>query len=188
MNEIKKAREMRVRLASSVNFFISNSDALNEAGDCLEWEDFEKIPEWYMWNEDKIQHLVLVAGTVFLVPTIRLWIEATKISRVKNLIGGNVYEFIMQYTQIDNSPEMQIDMDNLHSVMMSAGASVLMSSQEARLRPWLISKLPEAKGKLNRKIANELMNHTLFVLSQTDTVVEKEQYKEKSESEGVEVS
>ena len=131
MNGINKARKERERIASSVNYYLSNKDALKIAGDYLEWEDFERLPEWFMWDEERVQRLVMIAGTVFLLPSIRLWIEAQKINIVQNQIGKPVYEFIMRYTQVDNSPVMQIDIEDLHSSMKKAGASVILSSQES---------------------------------------------------------
>jgi hypothetical protein len=147
---------------------MSDLDLLNEAGDKLEWDDLEKLPEWYKWDETKIMHLVLVAGTVFLLPTIRLLIEAKKIKIIHNLISKPVYDYIMQYTHVDHLPKQQIDMEDMQSVLEAAGASVVLSSQDARLHPWLIKKIPDAKGQLNKKVAKELMNHTVFVLTQMD--------------------
>jgi hypothetical protein len=183
MNGINEARQRRQIIASSVSYYLSNNDVLKIAGDCLEWDDFERLPEWFMWDEDRLHRLVLIAGTVFLLPSIRLWIEAKKIHIVQNLIGKPVYEFIMQYTQVDNSPVMQIDIENLHSLMKKAGASVILSSQESRLHPWLVAKLPEAKGQLKRKVATELMNHALFILTQTEIITNNSE--DKYEGKGI---
>jgi hypothetical protein len=174
MNGINKARKIRANLCSAVDYFISNRAALDKAGDRLEWEDFENLPEWYLWDRERFQQLVLVAGTIFLLPTINLWIEAKKINVVQTMIGKHVFEFILQYTHIENSPEQQIEMNNLMDVIKTAGASVIMSSQESRLHPWLETKIPEAKKELNRKVATELLNHTLYVLLQTDSRVTNE--------------
>jgi hypothetical protein len=170
MNEIKEARDIRARLASSVKFIMSDEEAINEAGHRLEWEDLEGLPDWYMWDESKIKHLVLVAGTVFLLPTIRLWIEAKKIKQIQMLISKPVFEYIMQYTHVDHMQRQAIDMDDMSSVLEEAGASVVLSSQEKRLHPWLEPKLPKSKGRLKKKVATELMNHTVFVIEQMQNI------------------
>jgi hypothetical protein len=179
---INDARSMRAILFSAVNYFLSNQSALGKAGERLEWEDFENLPEWYLWSDESLRQLVLVAGTVFLLPTIRLWIEATKINTIQRLIGKSVFDFIMQYTNIENSPEQQIEMDNLQDVINASGASVILSSQDPRLHPWLVTKLPQAKGQLNRKVATELLNHTLYVLVNTNNKSTKEQDEEANDN------
>jgi hypothetical protein len=172
---INNTRIMRARFYSAVEFFINNNTALLNAGDELEWDDLVNLPNWYLWDDEAFQQLVLVAGTVFLLPTIRLWIEAKKINIIQSLVGKSIYEFIMKYTNIDSSPKQQLELDNLQDVINSAGASVILSSQVKRLHPWLIIKLPKAKGHIDRKLASELLNHTLYVLEYTGVKSIKQQ-------------
>jgi hypothetical protein len=166
-NSIRMARLKRARLSAVADFILSKDDALESVGKDLEWEDIDSLPEWYLWDREQFDKLVLIAGIVFLLPTIRLWIESKKIDQVKALIGQPVYEFIMQYTLIGYSPIADVDMGEFKRAVETAGASVVLSSQDRKLQPWLIYKLPSAEGQLDKNLATELLNHSLFVLTQT---------------------
>lgn len=160
----------RARLAAAVNFILADKDALESAGDALAWEDLVTLPDWYLWDDVLLNKLLLVTGTVFLLPTIRLWIEAKRIELVQTLIGRQAYNFIMQYTYTGVASVTDVDIGDLQSSMETAGASVILSCQDMKFHPWLKSRLPMAEGLLDKVVATELLNHSLFVMSQASVI------------------
>jgi hypothetical protein len=167
MSDINNTRQKRVQLYLAADYIISNEKAVSEFGCSLEWKDLENIPEWLFWNQSEINHLILTTGTIFLLPSIRIWIDSKKIQEIRKLIGDRVFDYLMSTTHVDNQKIISLNMTNITENVLSAGAAVILSSHNLRIRPWLQSSIPKPKGKLDRVLAEEIMKHALFVLSQT---------------------
>lgn len=166
MNSIEQIREYRQTIYKIADFIIDNENAVAEFGNSLDWSDLESIPTWLLWEDYKIKNLVMTAGTIFLLPSIRIWIDSKKIQEVRALIGEHLFEIILQTTKIDNNQIKSLNISNIEDNLLSSGASVIISSNSMRIRPWLTNILPKPKGKLDPTLAGEIMKHTLFVISQ----------------------
>jgi hypothetical protein len=167
MYDIENARQKRAQLQLAADYIMSNEKAVSEFGSSLEWKDLENIPTWLLWNQSEINHLVLTAGTIFLLPSIRIWIDSKKIQEIRKLIGDRVFEFLMTNTHVDNQQILSLNMTNVTDNVLSAGAAVILSSHSIRIRPWLQNSIPKPKGKLDRVLAEEIMKHALFALRHT---------------------
>ena len=167
MNDIEYARLNRRHIIQAAKYISSNEKAIAEYGDAIEWDDLEKIPSWLFWSRDRINHMVMTAGTIFLLPSIRIWIDSKRLQETRELIGDTVFDFIMSNTHVGNDKIHSLHMLNVSENIVSAGSAVIISSHSLRLRPWLINTLPKPKGKLDPILAEEIMKHTLFVLDQT---------------------
>ncbi|MES9938955.1 MAG: hypothetical protein ABW104_04185 [Candidatus Thiodiazotropha sp. 6PLUC2] len=166
-SEIDHVRQYRSTLNSIADYILTNEKSVVEFGNSLEWNDLENIPTWLLWDKNNIDHLVMTAGTIFLLPSIRIWIDSKKIREVSDLIGNDVFKFIMNNTHVNNQRISSLNITNVSENIKSAGASVLLSCYSIRLRPWLSHSLPKTKGKLNSILAQEILKHTLFVLENT---------------------
>jgi hypothetical protein len=167
MNNIEQIREYRSTIYRITEFILENENAVTEFGNSLTWEDLESVPTWLLWEKNKITNLVMTAGTIFLLPSIRLWIDSKKIQEVRELIGEQLFDFILETTKVENSSVKPINIQNVKDHLLSSGASVIISSNSMSIRPWLSNILPKTKGKLNTILANEIMKHTIFVLHHT---------------------
>ncbi|MCG7920983.1 MAG: hypothetical protein N0C81_15625 [Candidatus Thiodiazotropha lotti] len=166
MRSIDNIREYRKTIYSIAEFLISNENAVSEFSTVLEWSDLEYIPTWLLWDKNDINNLILTAGTIFLLPSIRIWIDGKKIQEVRELIGKELFDLIMETTKIDNNQTKTLDLDHIEESLLSAGSAVIVSSSNMRIRPWITNVIPKPKGKLDFELANEIMKHTIFVINQ----------------------
>jgi hypothetical protein len=171
MNNIEQVRDYRHTIYSITNFILENENAVVEFGNSLDWNDLETVPTWLLWDKSKIDTLIMTAGTIFLLPSIKLWIDSKKIQEVRELIGEQLFELILQTTKVDNSQAKSMDIGSVKQHLLSAGAAVIISSNSMRIRPWLSNILPKPKGKLDYILATEIMKHTIFVIHQLNTKV-----------------
>ncbi|MEJ2622331.1 MAG: hypothetical protein P8163_19400, partial [Candidatus Thiodiazotropha sp.] len=88
---------------------------------------------------------------------------------VRELIGEKLFDFILETTKVNSNQIKPINITNVKEHLLSSGASVIVSSNSMRVRPWLSNVLPQSKGKLDPVLANEIMKHTLFVLHHTSS-------------------
>jgi hypothetical protein len=167
IDEIEKARIYRSDIALASDFFISNEDDTTKSGEQIEWEDLEQLPSWVKWSNPMLNQLINVAGTVFMLPSIKLWLESDRIESIQTLIGNNVYEFLLNFTYIDTVQPSQVEIGDIEKLLQTSGSSVLLSTLEERLHPWVRKLLPECKSLLNKNIATELLNHSLYVVEKT---------------------
>jgi hypothetical protein len=175
MIDINQSRQIRARIRRAISFYGSDSNALIRKGNKLQWSDLENIPDWYMWNNEQKIYLSLVAGTVFLLPSIRLWIENKKIHTVQALIGKTAYDFIISNTININNKDILLDIEDIESALLQIGASVIISSQNKKYHPWLLPKFPQSNKTIERKAALEIVNHALFVITETTKFENKKQ-------------
>jgi hypothetical protein len=164
MENIEQIRDYRNTIYSITEFMLENENAVVEFGNSLTWSDLESVPTWLLWDKTKITNLVMTAGTIFLLPSIRMWIDSKKIQEVRDLIGEQLFDFILKTTKVDNNHLKTINITNVKEHLLSSGASVIIASNSMRIRPWLSNILPKSKGKLDPALANEIMKHTIFVL------------------------
>ncbi|MEW8206429.1 MAG: hypothetical protein AB2746_09945, partial [Candidatus Thiodiazotropha taylori] len=128
--------------------------------------DLEDIPTWLLWDDKEVEQLVMTAGTIFLLPSIRIWIDGKKIQEVRELIGIELFELILKTTKIDNKMIKLLNIDNIKDNLLAAGSAVIISSSSMRVRPWISNSIPKPKGKLGAELASEIIKHTLFVVNQ----------------------
>ena len=167
MSDIEDARVKRNHIKLAADYISSNGKALAEFGTALEWNELKKIPIWVFFSQDRINHMVMTAGTIFLLPSIRIWIDSKRLQEIRALIGDVVFDFIMNNTHVENNKIHSLHLTNVAENVKAAGSAVIISSHSLRLRPWLVATLPKPKGKLDTVLAEEIMKHTLFVLEQT---------------------
>jgi hypothetical protein len=167
--DINQARAARYRMQQAAEFFSANEKAFSEFGDSLNWEDLENLPNWLFWKKKEISHFVLTVGTIFLLPSVRMWIDAKRIQKIRYLIGENVFEYILTHTPLDNKQNHSFNVTDVEASLLSAGAAVIISSHSLRLRPWLLRILPSPQGKLEQKLAIQILQHALRVLEQTSS-------------------
>jgi hypothetical protein len=167
MTNIEQIREYRNTIYSITDFILENENAVVEFGNSLTWNDLETVPTWLLWEKNRITNLVMTAGTIFLLPSIRIWIDSKKIQEVRDLIGEKLFDFILETTKVDNNQIKTLNITNVKDHLLSSGASVIISSNSMRIRPWLSNVLPKSKGKLDSVLANEIMKHTIFVMHHT---------------------
>jgi hypothetical protein len=167
MNNIAQIREYRHTIYTITDFILKNEKAVVEFGSSLNWQDLESIPTWLLWDEQKIENLVMTAGTIFLLPSIRIWIDSKKIQEVRQLIGEQLFDFILETTKVENTQGKMLNIGNVKEHLLSSGSAVVISSNSMRIRPWLNNILPRPKGKLDPVLASEIMKHTIFVLHHT---------------------
>lgn len=166
-NNIENCRQYRKTINMIADYILTNESAVIEFGDSLEWSDLENIPDWLLWNDNDINQLVMIAGTIFLLPSIRIWIDSKKIQEVRKLIGESVFDYILHNTTVNNNQVSSLNITNVAENILSAGAAVIISCHSLRLRPWLIRTIPKPKGKLDKLLAEQIMKHALYVLDQT---------------------
>ncbi|MES9859458.1 MAG: hypothetical protein ABW157_11550 [Candidatus Thiodiazotropha sp. LLP2] len=162
-------RKYRTTLYGIVDYILSNEKSVTEFGISLEWKDLEEIPTWLLWERNAIKQLVMTAGTIFLLPSIKIWIDSKKIREVSDLVGEEVFKFILANTHVNNQKVSSLNITKVSDNLLTAGISVIYSCYSIRLRPWLTHTLPKsnAKGKLDPILANEILKHSLFVLENT---------------------
>ncbi|MBW9268593.1 MAG: hypothetical protein K1566_03015 [Candidatus Thiodiazotropha sp. (ex. Lucinisca nassula)] len=166
MSNYEAIRYYRNTIYSIADFMVTNENAVSEFGKSLKWSDLEDIPTWLLWDDKEIEQLVMTAGTIFLLPSIRIWIDGKKIQEVRELIGIELFELILNTTRIDNKMIKLLNIDNIKDNLLSAGSAVIISSSSMRIRPWISNSLPKPKGKLSPELASEIIKHTLFVVNQ----------------------
>ena len=173
-NSIEYCRQYRNTMNGIVDYILSNEKSVREFGDSLTWSDLESIPIWLLWKKSQIDHLALIAGTIFLLPSIKIWIDSKKIREVSELVGEDVFDFILSNTHVDNQRVISLNITNVKENLLSAGASVIFSCYNIRIRPWLSHTLPKSKGKLESVLANEILKHAIYVLENTRSNIKVE--------------
>ncbi|MEJ2405401.1 MAG: hypothetical protein P8171_14090 [Candidatus Thiodiazotropha sp.] len=159
------ARSKRQRLYHCIDFIGSNSKAYKEFGDSLNWNDCLEVPEWVYWDRSKINLLMDVCGTVFLLPIIRLWIDARKLSSIRELLGDTLFELILDRTPVNNNQRNLFQLNDVISSIHSSGSAVMIYSQSLRMRPWITGMLPTPKAKLEGDLAKQILKHSLEIIS-----------------------
>ena len=89
---VESYRKYRTTLYGIVDYILSNEKSVTEFGISLEWKDLEEIPTWLLWERNAINQLVMTAGTIFLLPSIKIWIDSKKIREVSDLVGEEVFQ------------------------------------------------------------------------------------------------
>ena len=168
MIEIEKARLVRERIDQASKYFQSNESALSSNGQEIEWMDLEEFPEWCNWDKQRLHRLVLIAGTVFVLPSVRLWIKSKQIQKIQSLIGKNVYDFLIKYTYKEIEPSQHAFIEEIETTLTLTGSAVILSSVEPKLVPWLQKMVPKTNYKLKKYLATELLNHALYVIKHTN--------------------
>jgi hypothetical protein len=166
---IDQARQIRRQIQYASEFFTSNEKAFSEFGDSIEWDDLKSLPAWIFLNQDEIEKIVLISGTIFLLPSIRIWIDARKIQEIRLLIGDSVFDYIMTNINTNNQQVHSLDMEDVQINLRSSGAAVIISSHSLKYRPWLKDILPEPKGKLDTALASDIFEQAIRVYSQSIT-------------------
>jgi hypothetical protein len=166
-NNIESCRQYRKTINMIADYIIANENAVIEFGNSLEWSDLENIPEWLLWENNAIKQLVMIAGTIYFLPSIRIWIDSKKIQEVRKLIGESVFDYILHNTMVDNNQVSSLNITNVADNILSAGSAVIISCHSLRLRPWLIRTIPKPKAKLDKILAEIIMRHALSVIDQT---------------------
>jgi hypothetical protein len=174
MDNIENIRKYRNTISNIAEYMISNEKAVIEFGNSLEWIDLEMVPTWLLWEQNLINHLVMISGTIFLLPSIKIWIDSKKIQEVRTLVGDDVFDFLITNTQFDDQQVRSLSMTNVADNIISAGASVILSSYSMRIRPWLIQALPKSKGKLEQTLAQEILKHALYIIEHTKSNLNKQ--------------
>jgi hypothetical protein len=162
---VERARSKRQRLYHCVDFISSNSKACKEFGDSLNWNDCLEVPEWIYWDSNKIELLMDVCGTVFLLPIIRLWIDAKKLSCIRELLGDTLFDLILDRTPVNNNQRNLFQLNDVISSIHSSGSAVMIYSQSLRIRPWIKGMLPTPKAKLEGDLAQQILKHSLEIIS-----------------------
>ncbi|MCG7899733.1 MAG: hypothetical protein JAY85_14925 [Candidatus Thiodiazotropha weberae] len=166
MSRLETIRDYRRTIYSIAEFMIRNKHAVSEFGNALVWSDLEHIPTWLLWDEGERYKVIMTAGTIFLLPSIRIWIDAKKIQEVRSLIGDELFDLILKTTKIDNYQIKYITLNNIQDSLSAAGSAVIISSSSMRVRPWISRAVPKPKGKLDSELAKEIMKHTIFIINQ----------------------
>ncbi|MET0026415.1 MAG: hypothetical protein ABW101_02160 [Candidatus Thiodiazotropha sp.] len=163
--EVYSARNHRAGLYRSLEFVASNRKAYNEFGASLRWDDFKEVPEWVFFERKTIQQLTYIAGTIFLLPMIKMWIDARKIQSISNILGEGVLETIINNTKNTSCYTISFDTDEIIHNISSSGSAVLIYSHSTRIRPWITELLPKPRAKLDSDLAKQIMNHSYIMLS-----------------------
>lgn len=174
MTNIEIARRYRSDIKNACTIIISNTELVQKHSGEIVWELLEQIPLWASWDIKVINHIVNIAGTVFMLPSIRLWLESDRIEVVRSTIGKEVYEYLINYTHINTLHLSIDDVVDIEKMLQSTGASVLLSTVHESVRPWISQLLPTAQRVINKDIALELFKHTLYVYDVTNNLDQSE--------------
>jgi hypothetical protein len=167
MSDITNARSYRANIERARKFYLSEKDLAFKHGNKIEWEDLEELPSWVFWETKKIDQLINIAGAIFMLPSIRLWLESERIETVQSTIGKDIYDFLLKYTYIDIEPITCEEIEDIPSILQTTGVSVLLSALKESIRPWF-SGFPQAATKrISQNVAIKLLNHALFVRDNT---------------------
>jgi hypothetical protein len=163
MTNIETARKYRSDIYQASSFIVSNTNLQLQNSSEFVWDDLEQLPFWVNWNKEKLLQLVNIAGTVFMLPSIRLWLESDRIEVVQSIIGKDVYDYLLKYTYINTLDVSLENVVNIEILLETTGASVLLSTVQENVRLWIINLLPETNKIINKEIAIELLKHALYV-------------------------
>jgi len=154
--EVKLAREQRQAAYDAATLLKSLST--DEEVDQQEpgWEALLTVPAWCYWPEDKRLALAMTAGALFLVPVMRLWIDAERIRQVTQILGAPLFDAVMRYEHLPQVTEQPPQDMPVESLLLASGASILLGSLETSLRSRLSALLPEPGGEVPDAIAKQL--------------------------------
>jgi hypothetical protein len=170
MTDVEIARKYRSDIEVASSFFIANRDrSLQYGSDEIVWEDLEQLPLWANWDKSNRDQLIRIAGTVFMLPSIRLWLESERIEEVQSIIGKDVYEYLLNYTYINTIHVSFEEVVDIKKILESTGASVLLSTLQESIRIWFIELLPQTNKLINTNVAIEIYKHALYVFENTCT-------------------
>lgn len=154
-------RQQRLKRSLSAELLAKSSCNKTGAG-ALSWSMLLEIPDWCHWPLARIEHLSLIAGSIFTAPAIRLWIESKHVEEVRSIIGKDLFDQIMAMEKMPNAVLTFPNDVDLRKSLLSAGASVLLSSIPHRhLRERLSFLLPEPSGVLPQQVAWSLLQQSL---------------------------
>lgn len=130
----------------------------------LSWSTLLALPDWCFWSDSKRKRLILVAGALFISPAMRLWIDADRLRQVSQILGGEVFDAIMDRESVPKDILRIPAEDDPHRLLVSAGESVLLSSLDPVLQPRLSVLLAGNVGLMPATIAMTLVEEALEVL------------------------
>ena len=163
---IHRDRQLRARAACLLVGLIPEKQP--DDAKPITWPLLLAVPEWCFWSESQRYRLAIIAGGLFIAPAIRLWIDADRLRRVRKLLGESVFDAIMSSDAVPKDP-CQISADeDLETVLISAGESVLLSRLEPGLQPRLALLLRKSTGVIPYAVARLLANESIGILKQTE--------------------
>lgn len=127
----------------------------------ISWDCIEILPCWCLLENDKRIHLQLLVGTLYMLPTLQSTIDGKYLGLVRDAVGEHAFDEIMR---IDTqgirfvSPDLsRVDNSNIEKQLMSAGASVLLSTlQDKNLVRLFLNVTGIPAGALQNKLAMKL--------------------------------
>ena len=136
----RQQRQAAYDAATLLKSLVANKDAEEEE---LDWETLLSVPAWCFWPEDKRLALATTAGALFMVPVMRLWIDAERIKQAIQILGAPLFDAVMQYEnlpQVVEQPPQDLPVDQL---LVSTGTSILLGSLSPALQTRLSPLLPD---------------------------------------------
>lgn len=136
--DVRSHRAQRTRAAEFIASIVPASDQKQH----LTWPMLFDVPDWCFWELARRERMMLIVGALRAAPTMKLWIESSRVEATKQILGVDVFEFAINYKpqdhQIINFP---FDIET-REFLRSLGAGALLASvphvfiQEA-LKPFL---------------------------------------------------
>ncbi len=169
-DNIALARERRLLQFEAAKFI---APLVGEGGNhsSLTWAALSELPDWCRWPKPELNRLILVAGALFSLPSIRLWIDAKKIREARMLIGDKTFELVMANKSVPQKCTQAASNKSVEQLFFCSGAAVLLSSADEELQPYIKTMLPAVAGKLPFDIAALLMSEALNTLTTINHMV-----------------
>ncbi len=163
-NDIAVARERRLLKCEAAKFIAPFVNGENNDSS-LTWAALSELPDWCRWPQPELNRLILVAGALFSLPSIRLWIDAKKIREARKLIGDKTFELVMENKSVPQKCAQATSNKSVEQLFFCAGAAVLLSSTDEKLQLYVKNMLPSVAGRLPFNIATLLMSEALHTLT-----------------------
>ena len=165
---IDDVRQKRLRRLQAAELLDRLSPA-EENDKCFpEWSILLAVPDWCFWPAQHRERLTLISGALFIAPAMRLWIDASRIKQAKTILGECCFDLVMSHFSV---PHEQLELpttDNVQTLLLATGSSVLLGATKSKLRGCLARLLPPPAGALPQKVSESLMRGALSIMATAD--------------------
>jgi hypothetical protein len=157
---IRKKRMQMYRKCLLLKGLEKNTQLIDE----VTWKDVENVPDWLVFEDKELDKLINICGAIFLLPNIKLWIETSRLTAIKQLLGDKIFNELIN-AEINHTKVVVNQIEDVGEFVKLSGMSVLKSSicknYKDLLKDWEVNE----SHKLDINLAKTFVDLSLMLIN-----------------------